>query len=51
MNSFEKKFAQNFEKYSYEYIDNNTKDTKENNEEIFPLQSHPKLILEKKIKN
>ena len=29
MNSFEKKFAQNFEKYSYEFIDN--KDTKENN--------------------
>ena len=51
MNNFEKKFAQNFEKYSYEFIDNNTnKDPKENNEEIFPLQSHPKLILEKKNK-
>ena len=48
MNSFEKKFAQNFEKYSYEFIDN--KDTKENNEEFIPLQSHPKLIIEKKNK-
>ena len=42
MNSFEKKFAENFEKYRYEYIDN-----KENKDEIIPLQSHPKLLLEK----
>ena len=43
MNSFEKKFAQNFEKYRYDFIDNN----KENTDEIIPLQSHPKLLLEK----
>ena len=48
MNSFEKKFAENFEKYRYEFIDNNlNKESKETNEEIIPLQSHPKLIIEK----
>ena len=51
MNSFEKKFAQFFEKYRYEFIDNNlNKESKENNEEIVPLQSHPKLLLEKQDK-
>ena len=48
MNSFEKKFAQNFEKYRYEFIDNNTKENnKETNEDVIPLQSHPKLLFEK----
>ena len=46
MNGFERNFEQNFEKYRYEFIENN-KETKENNDEIIPLQSHPILMLEK----
>jgi len=49
MNSFEKKFEQNFEKYRYDFIENN----KDTNEEEISLQSHPKLKikkLDKKIK-